>query len=127
MAETIVNHFLAGQWQAFSAGTQPAGYVHPLALRALEEIGIQHHGESKAMERFRGQKFDLVITVCDDAAQNCPVWLGAGQRVHIGFPDPAEAEGTQEQKMAVFRQVREDIQLRILGYLRAYPMENYAG
>ena len=61
--------------------------------------------------------FDVVITVCDDAAENCPVWLGQGKRVHIGFPDPAKAEGSVDEKMMVFRRVREDIREQILAYL----------
>ncbi len=121
MAEAIINHLAGDQWQAFSAGTQPSGYVHPLALKALEEIGIRHSGDSKSVDRFRGEEFDVVITVCDDAAENCPVWLGKGKRVHIGFPDPAKAEGSEDEKMEVFRQVRDDIQSRILAYLKAFP------
>jgi arsenate reductase len=118
MAEAIVNAQMGESWQAFSAGTQPAGYIHPLALRALEEIGIRHQGISKSADAFRGQHFDVVITVCDDAAENCPVWLGQGRRVHLGFPDPAKATGTSEEMMAVFRQVREDIADRVTAYLR---------
>jgi len=114
MAEALINHFIGANWQAFSAGTRPAGYVHPLALAVLEEIGIQHAGESKSAEVFRGQPFDLVITVCDDAAEDCPVWLGAGQRVHIGFPDPAKATGSQEKQLQAFRQVRDAIRERLL-------------
>jgi arsenate reductase (thioredoxin) len=117
MAEAIINHSLPGSWQAFSAGTQPSGYVHPLAVRALAEIGIQHQGQSKSTEAFRGQDFDLIITVCDDAAENCPVWLGPGKRVHIGFPDPAKAPGSEEEQLSVFRQVRDDIKARILAHL----------
>ena len=123
MAEALVNHFLSDQWQAYSAGTQPSGYVHPLALRALEEIGIHHSGESKPVDRFRNKAFDVVITVCDDAAENCPLWLGKGSRVHIGFPDPARVEGDEEQKMAAFRRTREDIRTRVLGYLKDFPMD----
>ncbi len=119
LAEAIINHDLAGQWQAFSAGTQPAGYVHPLALQALQEIGIKHLGASKSVERFQGMDFDVVITVCADAAENCPVWLGKGKRVHIGFPDPAKAAGTAQEKMAAFRQVRDDIRRQILPYLQS--------
>src|SRR5512142_61613 len=85
MAEAIVNA-RHPDWRAFSAGVQPAGYVHPLALQALEEIGIQHRGESKGADRFREQTFDLVVTVCDEAAEQCPVWLGDGKRVHRSFP-----------------------------------------
>ncbi|MCL4559814.1 MAG: arsenate reductase ArsC [Chloroflexi bacterium] len=122
IAEAIVNHFLSDQWQTFSAGTQPAGYVHPLALRALEEMGINHMGESKSVDRFWGRSFDLVITVCDDAAENCPLWLGKGMRVHIGFPDPAQAKGSEEEKMAAFRQVRDEIRTHILDYLQSNPI-----
>ena len=118
MAEAIVNHFLRGQWHACSAGTQPSGYVHPFAVKALEEIGIHHKGESKSTKSFIGENFDLVITVCDDAAENCPVWLGRGNRVHIGFPDPALADGDGEAKMAAFRGVRDEIRYRLLDYLQ---------
>lgn len=120
MAEALVNHDLGDEWRAFSAGTRPAGYVHPLALRALEEIGIRHEGVSKSADVFREQTFDTVITVCDDAAENCPVWLGKGHKVHIGFPDPALAGGSDEEKLFAFRQVRDDIRERVVGYLREF-------
>jgi arsenate reductase len=120
MAEAIVNDSLGGRWTASSAGTQPAGYVHPLAVQALQEIGITHQGFSKSVDRFRGEPFDLVITLCDDADQNCPVWLGQGKRLHIGFPDPAEVQGSQVEKMAAFRSVRDDIKSRILPVLISY-------
>lgn len=119
LAEAIVNARLGDAWEAVSAGTQPAGYVHPKALAALAEIGIQHTGRSKSADEFRGVDFDLVVTVCDDAAENCPVWLGKGKRVHIGFDDPAKAEGTDEQVMAVFRRVRDEIAEKIPAYLQA--------
>ncbi|GAP08058.1 MAG TPA: arsenate reductase ArsC [Anaerolinea thermolimosa] len=117
MAEALVNHFLKGRWVAFSAGTEPAGYVHPMALQVLAELGIQHAGESKSVDVFRQTDFDVVITVCGDAEANCPVWLGKGKRVHIGFPDPAKARGTEEERLAVFRQVRDDIRRRVLPFL----------
>jgi arsenate reductase len=117
MAEAIINHDLAGQWQAYSAGTQPAGYVHPLSLQVLAEIGITHHGVSKSTEQFRGRHFDVVITVCDDAAENCPVWLGSGKKVHIGFPDPSKKSGSDEEVLAAFRKVRDDIRVDIIAYL----------
>jgi arsenate reductase (thioredoxin) len=122
MAEAIVNHDLGETWQAFSAGTQPAGYVHSVAIQALSEIGIDHHGVSKSTDVFRGQNFDVVITVCDDAAENCPVWLGKGKRVHIGFPDPAEAKGSVTEQMPVFRQVRDDIRTKIIGFLKDFSI-----
>ncbi len=109
MAEAIVNARLGAQWEAVSAGTKPAGYVHPNALRALAEIGIDHHGRSKHADEFRDTTLDLVVTVCDSAAEECPVWLGPGRRLHHSFPDPAKAEGTDEEVMAVFRAVRDDM------------------
>jgi len=96
MAEAIINARMGEAWQAFSAGTKPTGYVHPKAIAALAEIGIQHEGESKLADAFRAVDFDLVVTVCDEAAENCPVWLGKGKRVHMGFPDPVKAEGTEQ-------------------------------
>ena len=113
MAEAIVNARWGDAWEAYSAGTQPAGYVHPLAVQVLREIGIQHAGRSKSADEYRAVPFDLVVTVCDDAAENCPVWLGKGRRVHVGFPDPAKATGSEDEVLAVFRQVRDDIAARI--------------
>lgn len=118
MAEGLANHYLAGQWQAFSAGTQPAGYVHPLAVEVMAEVGIDiSRQRSKSTQEFRGQEFDLVLTVCGDAAENCPVWLGGGQKVHIGFEDPAHATGRLEEKLKVFRRVRDKIQKSVIPYL----------
>jgi arsenate reductase len=113
IAEALVNARLAEQWEAFSAGTQPAGYVHPKALAVLAEIGIQHTGHSKNVSEFRGRDFDLVVTVCDDAAENCPVWLGKGKKVHLGFPDPAKVIGSDEEALAAFRSVRDDMLQKI--------------
>lgn len=110
MAEAIVNARMGDRWAAFSTGTQPAGYVHPLALAALAEIGIQHQGRSKLADEYRGVNFDLVVTVCDSAAEECPVWLGQGRRVHHSFPDPAKATGTEDEIMDVFRSVRDAIE-----------------
>ena len=108
MAEAIVNSGRAGDWQAFSAGSRPAGFVHPLAVRVLAEIGIEVRGaRSKPLSEFRGQPFDLVVTVCSSAAEECPVWLGQGRRVHQEYPDPAKAEGDEAQVLAAFRSVRD--------------------
>ena len=109
MAEAIVNACLSDRWVAVSAGTQPAGYVHPKALAALAEIGIVHQGRSKLADEFRGEEFDLVVTVCDSAAEECPVWLGQGRRVHRSFPDPAKASGADAEIMQEFRAVRDAI------------------
>jgi arsenate reductase len=104
MAEAIVNARLGAEWQAVSAGTKPAGYVHPKALTALSEIGIQHSGRSKLADEFKGVDFDLVVTVCDSAAEECPIWLGKGQKVHHSFPDPALTDDLDD-----FRSVRDAI------------------
>ncbi len=119
MAEGLVNHFLGDAWQAVSAGTQPSGYVHPLAVTAMAELGIDiSGGRSKNADEFRALPLDLVITVCDDAAENCPLWLGQGRVVHHAFQDPAKANGTEAEKMLVFRRVRDEIQNWLLPYLK---------
>jgi arsenate reductase len=120
MAEAIINHRLSERWQAFSAGTHPAGYVHPLALQALAELGIHHQGTSKDVEAMRGVDFDLVVTVCDSAAEECPLWLGPGRRVHLGFSDPAKAPGSEEQRMAEFRRVRDEIASQVPELLKRH-------
>lgn len=118
LAEAIVNARLGETWQAVSAGTKPAGYVHPKALAALAEIGIRHAGRSKLADEFRDVDFDLVVTVCDSAAEECPLWLGQGKRVHHSFPDPAKAEGTDAEVMDVFRTVRDDIEKMVIQLLK---------
>ena len=118
MAEGLVNHYMRKKWKACSAGTRPAGTVHPLAIKVMAELGIdisRHH--SKSADIFRDKRIDLVVTVCDSAAEECPVWLGDGRRQHIGFFDPAEASGTEAEKLAIFREVRDDINRRICYYL----------
>ena len=121
MAEALVNARLGDRWQAFSAGTRPTGEVHPLALQVLAELGIQHQGESKSAEVWRGRDFNLVVTVCDAAAEDCPVWLGRGQKIHLAFPDPAKAQGTPEQVLAEFRSVRDQIAGQVPRLLASFP------
>jgi arsenate reductase len=118
MAEAIINARLGDTWRAVSAGTKPAGYVHPKALEVLSEIGIKHEGRSKLADEFKGEDFDLVVTVCDSAAEECPIWLGKGKRVHHSFPDPAKAEGTDGEVMNVFRAVRDDIEQEMVKLLK---------
>lgn len=115
MAEAIINARMGDQWAAVSAGTKPAGYVHPMALAALKEIGVPHAGRSKLVDGFQGEDFDLVVTLCDSAAEECPLWLGKGKRLHQGFPDPAKT-GTIED----FRKVRDDIEREIVNLLKEY-------
>lgn len=109
MAEAIVNANLGDQWEAFSAGSRPAGFVHPLALKALSEVGIDHHGRSKSIDEYRGQSFDVVVTLCDQADEECPIWLGKGRIFHRPFPDPANVTGEDGEKLAAFREVRDEI------------------
>lgn len=113
MAEAVVNARMGDRWQAVSAGVEPAGEVNPFALKALAEIGISHQGESKHVTRFINDDFDLVVTVCDDAAENCPVWLGRGMKEHLSFPDPAKVRGSEDEVMPVYRQVLKDISEKI--------------
>jgi arsenate reductase len=117
MAEAIVNHDRSDEWQANSAGTLPTGFVNPVALQVLHEIGIEHQGRSKSIQEFNGQTFDHVITVCGDAEANCPIWLGHGRKVHIGFRDPAKFTGTDEETLQEFREVRDQIRKEIIDYL----------
>ena len=117
MAEAIINHDCKGDWQAFSAGTLPTGSVNPVALQVLKEIGIEHQGRSKSIQEFYGQVFDHVITVCSDAEANCPIWLGHGKKVHIGFRDPAKYSGSDEDTLQEFREVRDEIRKEIIDYL----------
>ena len=115
MAEAIVNARMGDSWQAVSAGIKPAGYIHPKALEAMSEIGIQHTGSSNRADEFQGVDFDLVVTVCDSAAEECPIWLGKGKRVHHSFTDPALTDD-----MNVFRAVRDDIEKEMIALLKTY-------
>lgn len=124
IAEALVNTRLSDQWEALSAGTQPAAQVNPNALAVLAEIGIETTGSHpKPISTFFGQQFDVVITVCDDAAENCPVWLGQGKRLHIGFSDPAEVKGNTETILTAFRLTRDDIIQRLLPVLKTMPAQ----
>jgi len=103
MAEAIVNNDCWDKWVAFSAGTEPTGMVNPFAQKVIEEAGIYHQGRSKSVDEFSNDTFDLVVTVCDRANETCPVWLKQGEKIHLGFEDPAAVVGSDEQKLAVFR------------------------
>jgi arsenate reductase len=116
MAEGITNHFMGDRIEAFSAGTE-ASFVNPRAVEVLQEIGIDISGHrSKNTDEFLGQKFNYTITLCGDARDRCPLFPGSGERVHIGFADPAKAVGTEEEIMAVFRRVRDEIKDTLLAY-----------
>jgi arsenate reductase len=118
MAEGLWNHLGRGEWHAVSAGSNPAGYVHPLAIVALGEIGITlPEPRSKHVDEFADQAIDLVITVCDNAKDSCPVFANAAETQHWPFEDPAHAAGTDAEKLVFFRTVRDQIQARIASYL----------
>ena len=118
MAEALWNHLGQGSWQASSAGSKPAGYVHPLAVQAIQELGLDlSSATSKSVDLFQNQHFDLVITVCDHARDACPTFRNADQVLHWPFEDPAHASGSEEEKMQMFRKIRDQIQETIRDYL----------
>ncbi|NOZ40698.1 MAG: arsenate reductase ArsC, partial [Planctomycetes bacterium] len=108
-----------GQWEAHSAGSKPSGYVHPLAVRVMGERGIDiDSSRSKSVDEFSGQEFAIVVTVCDNAKESCPVFPGATELLHWPFNDPADAVGTDDEKMEFFRRVRDEIEERIFLFLK---------
>lgn len=114
MAEAFLRHLQPG-WAVCSAGTFPAAEVHPQAIKVMAEVGldISRH-RPRSVEQFVSQPFDEVITVCDDARKDCPVFTGqVTQRRHLGFVDPAQATGTDDEVLTVFREVRDAIQERL--------------
>ena len=118
MAEGLVNHDLAGQVQAFSAGVRPS-LVNPRAIQVMAELGIDiRHHRSKSVDDLAGEQFDLVITVCDQAREHCPIFPGKTEVRHVGFPDPARATGTEAEILAAFRQVRDAVREQLVPLLR---------
>ncbi len=118
MAEAIWRELGNGQWESQSAGSKPSGYVHPNALVAIKELGLSTDGlVSKTIEPFVEKHQDLVITVCDNAKEACPVLPNAKQTLHWPFEDPADATGTDEEVMEVFRRIRDEIKTKISDYL----------
>lgn len=112
MAEGVLRAAVGGLVEVHSAGSKPAGYVHPKAIQVLKEIGIDISGHtSKHMNEFRNGKITTVITVCGNADQACPMFPGQVNRHHWGFDDPAHAQGSEEEILEQFRRVRDQIQL----------------
>ena len=117
MAEGLLRHLTEDRFEAYSAGTE-ATHVRPQALRVMSELGIDISGqESKTLDRYLGEPFDYVITVCDEANEACPFFPGAAERLHWSLPDPAAAEGTEEERLEVFRSVRDRLKDHIVGEL----------
>ncbi|RPH77447.1 MAG: arsenate reductase ArsC, partial [Candidatus Rokuibacteriota bacterium] len=117
MAEAWLRALAGDRYEVASAGTESTR-VHPLALRAMAEAGVDLAGHaSKTLDRFVGERWDWVITVCDAANEACPVFPGAARRLHWGFDDPSRAAGDDEARLAVFRRVRDEIRARLAGWL----------
>jgi arsenate reductase len=113
MAEGLLRHLAGDRFEVMSAGTE-ATSVRPEATRAMAELGVDISGQSsKALERYLGETFDYVVTVCDDANETCPIFPGAKNRLHWSFRDPSRAEGSEEERLGVFRTVRDEIHDRI--------------
>jgi len=118
MAEGLVNHDLASQVQAFSAGVRPSR-VNPRAIQVMAELGIDISGHSsKSVDDLAGEQFNLVITVCDQAREQCPLFSGETEVMHVGFPEPARATGTEEEIMTAFRHVRDALRKELIPLLR---------
>jgi len=122
MAEGYVRHFRP-EFEVFSAGTSPAPEVHPLAIKVMDEAGVDiRSGEPKLVNQFIDQPFDYVITVCGSAKESCPVFIGdVKEQIHIGFEDPAMATGTEEEVIGVFRKVRDQIKNDFKEFLDSIP------
>ncbi|MDD2850889.1 MAG: arsenate reductase ArsC [Desulfuromonadaceae bacterium] len=117
MAEGLINHYLGDRFHAYSAGTESTR-VNPLAIRVMSEldINISHHF-SKTIAAFDGQQFDHVITLCNSANEQCPLFFGGIKRVHIGFDDPSCCPGSDDEKMPDFRRVRDELRQKLSAYL----------
>ena len=119
MAEGLLRHDAGQRFEVESAGTRP-GQVRPEAVAVMKEIGINLSGHrSKHVDEFAGQSFDYVLTVCDNAKESCPIFPGHGNRIHKAFEDPAALEGSEQDRLALFRRVRDEIR----AYLKAFPPE----
>jgi len=121
MAEGLLRHLAGDRFEAFSAGTE-ATLVRPLAIKVMSEIGIDISGQqSKTLDRYLNEPFAMVITVCDSAAETCPIFPGAAQRRHWSLPDPSQATGSETEQLAVYRRVRDELRARIENELLAHP------
>jgi arsenate reductase len=117
MAEGLLRHDAGNRFEVESAGTRP-GHVRPEAIAVMKELGIDIAGHrSKHVQAFEDQSFDYVLTVCDNAKESCPAFPGHLNRIHKGFEDPAALQGTEDERLSLFRRVRDEIR----DYLRVFP------
>jgi arsenate reductase len=116
MAEGLLRHDAGGRFEVQSAGTKPSS-VRPEAIAVMKELGIDISAQrSKHVDEFEGQRFDYVITVCDNARESCPAFFGAAKRLHQSFDDPAELSGSQDERLAAFRRVRDELRTYLNGF-----------
>jgi len=121
MAEGLLRHDAGDRFEAFSAGTNPSS-IRPEAIAAMLELGIDISGHrSKSVDEFAGQRFDYVLTVCDNAKESCPVFLGNTAAIHHGFADPAAVQGSDEEKLAAFRRARDQLRTYLAEFPTARP------
>ena len=119
MAEGLLNHLGSGRWKAQSGGIFPS-YVHPLAIKAMEEIKIDISQQtSKSMNQFLNEEFHYIITLCDEAVMSCPTFPSQGKRIHWSLEDPAAVIGTIEERLVVFRRIRDEIKAKIEDFLKS--------
>ena len=123
MAEGLLRHDGGDLFEVFSAGTHP-GHVRPEAIEAMRELGIDISSHrSKSVDEFTNKEFDYVITVCDNAREHCPIFPGATRRIHWSFDDPAAAHGDDAARLAEFRRVRDQIRVRLKGFITSHPAD----
>jgi arsenate reductase len=121
MAEAALRHFGGNSFDVASAGVSPS-QIRPEAVQVMEEIGIPVINQySKSVDVFSGERFDYIITVCDNAKESCPVFPGNATRIHWSFDDPAAVEGTAAEKLEAFRRVRDEVVERIVAFSQALP------
>jgi arsenate reductase len=123
MAEGLLRHDSGQRFEVESAGTKPSS-VRPEAITAMRELGIDISGHrSKSVEELQGQHFDYVITVCDSARETCPVFFGAAEKLHRTFEDPAALNGAEEERLALFRRVRDELRSYLADFAQNAPQE----
>ena len=121
MAEGLLRSALGGRFEIHSAGSKP-GHVRPEAIAVMRELGIDISGHrSKHLDEFRGTEFRYVITVCDHAAETCPVFPGIAERIHWSFEDPAAVQGDEAERLAAFRRIRDQIATRVRSFAASLP------
>lgn len=124
MAEGLWRDIACGAWEVYSAGVFGSGHVHPMASRVMQEIGIDLSEQcSKSVESFRNQRFDLLVTVCDNAREGCPSFVQAAQHVHWPMDDPTVFGASESARLAAFRRVRDELKLAIEQFLKSGKLE----